>query len=192
MSLDLEINNADVVAEVTELCDKYEQALVENKVDVLKALFWESPHAMRFGVTEELYGADQISAFRDQRKINFSNRTVLRQDVLVLGRDLAIATLEFSVVVFGRPKHGRQTQVWARLGPAGWRIVSAHVTHKVVPSSGTEADYGAAAAALLGLAVDPAYRDGVARNLQAMAAIAAPLMELELPTEIEPAPVFEP
>ena len=112
--------------------------------------------------------------------------------MLALGRDIAIATLEFSVVVFGRRKHGRQTQVWARLGSAGWRVVSAHVSHKVVPSGGKEADYGAAAAALLAVEVDPAYRDGVARSLQVMATIAAPMMALKLPAEIEPAPTFDP
>ena len=192
MSSDFAINDAEVVAEVTALCEKYEKALVDNQVDVLQAFFWDSPHALRFGVTEELYGAEEISAFRARRKINFSDRTVLRQDVLALGRDIAIATLEFSVVVFGRRKHGRQTQVWARLGAAGWRIVSAQVSHKVVPSGGKEADYGAAAAALLALEVDPAYRDGVSRNLQVMATIAAPMMAFELPAEIEPAPTFDP
>jgi len=187
-----EINDAEVVAEVREVCEKYERALVENQVETLKALFWQSPHALRFGVTEELYGADEIAAFRNTRKVNFSERRVLRQDVLTLGRDIAIATLEFSVVVFGKRKHGRQTQVWARLGSAGWRIVSAHVSHKVVPSAGKEADFGEAAAAVLALAIDPNYREGVWRNLQVMAKIAEPLMAVELPPGVEPAPTFRP
>ncbi len=34
------------------------------------------------------------------------------------------------------PKHGRQSQVWVRFPDAGWKIVSAHVSHKVVPPVG--------------------------------------------------------
>lgn len=192
MSLAAQINDAEVVAEITAISDQYERALIENRVEELKALFWDSPLALRFGVTEELYGADEIAAFRDQRKINFSNRRTLRREVLTLGRDLAIVTIEFGVVVLGKHKHGRQTQIWARLGDAGWRVVSAHVSHRVEPSSGKAAEYGAAASALLEIEVDPLYRDGVARNLHDMAAIAAPLMAVELPPDVEPAPRFEP
>jgi Protein of unknown function (DUF3225)/Protein of unknown function (DUF4089) len=192
MALAGEVNDPEVVAEIREVCAKYENALIENDVDVLKELFWQSPLALRFGVAEELYGADEISAFRVNRKINFSERTTLRQDIVTFGRDLAVATLEFSVVVFGQRKHGRQTQVWARIGAAGWRVVSAHVSHKVVPSAGKEAAFGAAAAALTALNIEPVHREGVWRNLQVMAKVAEPLMAFELPPGTEPGPTFEP
>jgi hypothetical protein len=49
-----------------------------------------------------------------------------------------------------------------------------------------------AAAALLGLPIDPAHRPGVLLNLQRLAEMAALVMEFPLPDEIEPAPVFTP
>lgn len=191
MSLAARINEPEVVAEITAISDRYERALVENRVDELKALFWDSPLALRFGVTEELYGGDEISAFRAQRKINFSERRTLRRDILTLARDVAVVTIEFGVVVLGKLKHGRQTQIWVRFGDAGWRVASAHVSHRVEPNA-RHTEYGAAAATLLALHIDPLYRDGVERNLQVMAAIAGPLMAAELPPGVEPAPRFEP
>jgi ketosteroid isomerase-like protein len=187
----LEINRPEVVAEVAALCADYDRALRENDVAALQDFFWDSPHALRFGVTEELYGADEISAFRKARVVNFSDRRTLRETVVTLGGDLAVATVEFSVSVAGSPRHGRQSQVWARLPELGWRILSAHVSHKVTSASqGAFApSYAAAASALLDLPIDPAFRAGVAANLDVMAQIAAPLMALDL-SDTEPAPVF--
>ena len=194
----MQVNQEDVVAEVRARFEDYERALVANDVEALKTHFWDSPHALRFGVTEELYGADEISAFRAARKINFTDRTSLKETVVSLGRDLAVTTLEFSVVVTGvGPKHGRQSQVWVRFPDAGWKIVSAHVSHKVVPPSGEPAKreaaaFAAAAADLLHVPVDPAFKGGVAMNLEVMARLFQPLMEFELPPETEPAPRFTP
>jgi hypothetical protein len=189
-----EINDGDVVAEVAVICAAYERALVANDVEALKGFFWQSPLTLRFGASEELYGAEQIAAFRTNRKIDFSGRKVLRQDVLALGRDVAVATLEVSVSVAGKPKHGRQSQVWVRFEGIGWQIVSAHVSHRVEPAAvaSPEASLGASAAAVLGIDIDPAFRDGVWSNLATMALIAAPLMAVELPADLEPAPVFRP
>ena len=52
----LEINIPEVVAEVTEAFMRYERALIANDVGTLDALFWDSPHTLRFGVAENLYG----------------------------------------------------------------------------------------------------------------------------------------
>ena len=38
-----------------------------NDVAVLDELFWDSPHAIRYGAVENLYGFDQIKAFRAAR-----------------------------------------------------------------------------------------------------------------------------
>ncbi len=62
-----EINRADIVREVSEAFARYEAALVSNDVAVLDELFWNSPHAIRYGVTENLYGYDEIAAFRAGR-----------------------------------------------------------------------------------------------------------------------------
>lgn len=52
--------------------------------------------------------------------------------------------------------------------------------------------YADAAAAMIGLALDPAHRPGVILNLRRIAEQAALVMEFPLPQECEPAPVFVP
>ena len=68
---DLEINiQTNLSAALTELqsaFDLYEDALVNNKVDILDALFWNSPHTLRYGARENLNGYDEIKAFRAGR-----------------------------------------------------------------------------------------------------------------------------
>ncbi|WP_394730745.1 oxalurate catabolism protein HpxZ [Altererythrobacter sp. GH1-8] len=191
----MEINLPEVVAEVTALCAAYNKALIENDVEALSDFFWDSEHALRLGVAEELYGADEIRAFRKARVVNFSDRKHLRETLLTIGQDFASATLEFTVKVNGSPRHGRQSQVWARLPELGWKIVSAHVSHKVTANNraafgdGAAAAYVAAASQLLELPIDPEFRDGVVANLDVMKKIAGPLMQFDLGDE-EPAASF--
>ncbi len=186
------------MAEVEAVSDAYERALVDNDVEALTGFFWDSPHALRFGVTEELYGAEAIGEFRKARKAMFLDRKTLRREVVALGADLAMVTIEFEIVVFGNPRHGRQSQVWAQLPGVGWRVISAHVSHRVTPQTATAFNtddpgpYAAAAAALLNAPIDPAHRQGVTANLGIMARIAGPLMAIELPESVEPAPRFIP
>ena len=52
--------------------------------------------------------------------------------------------------------------------------------------------YVDAAAALIGLTLDPAHRPGVVLNLERIAQMAALVMEFPLPDETEPAPVYGP
>lgn len=52
--------------------------------------------------------------------------------------------------------------------------------------------YVDAAAALVGLPIDPAHRPGIVLNLRRIADLAALVMEFPLPDYIEAAPVFEP
>ncbi len=47
-----------------------------------------------------------------------------------------------------------------------------------------------AMAPLLGLAIEPEYRAGIATNLRATAGFAAVLLDIPVPDEAEPAPVF--
>lgn len=122
-----EVNRPDVVAELKELYPRYEQALVTNDVDTLVAMFWASPEVMRFGVAENLYGHDELEAFRKSRPAVNLARTVDRLDVVAFGADFASVTLEFSRSTPQGDVRGRQSQVWVRF-PAGWRIVSAHVS----------------------------------------------------------------
>ena len=121
----MEVNIPDVLAEVTAVCDRYEQALVSNDVAVLDELFWDSTHTLRYGATENLYGYDAIRDFRATRPSQGLARTVLKNVITTYGRDFATANLEFQRT--GSDKTGRQSQTWMRT-PQGWRVVSAHVS----------------------------------------------------------------
>ena len=121
------INDPETAAELQTLYAKYEPALMANDAETLMRMFWTSPHAMRFGVTENLYGIDEIEAFRKGRSPANLARTVRRLDIVTFGRDFVSTTLEFERTVNGKTISGRQSQVWVRF-PEGWRIVSAHVS----------------------------------------------------------------
>ena len=121
------INDPQTVAELRALYPQYEAALMANDAETLTGMFWASPHAMRFGVTENLYGIDEIEAFRKGRSPANLARTVKRLDIVTFGRDFGSVTLEFERTVDGKTTSGRQSQMWVRL-PEGWRIVSAHVS----------------------------------------------------------------
>jgi len=128
MTLELDqINRPDVVEELRALYPRYEKALVENDVNTLVEMFWASPHVMRFGVTENLYGHDELEAFRKARPSTNLVRRVTRLEIVSFGRDFASITLEFERDTPQSVVRGRQSQVWVRL-PQGWRIVSAHVS----------------------------------------------------------------
>ena len=126
------INDPAIVQEIAELYPRYEAALVNNDVDTLIALFWASPHTVRFGVTENLHGIDQIASFRRGRSPVNLARTVERLDILTFGADCAEVSLEFSRISGNTTVRGRQSQTWVRL-PEGWRIVAAHVS--LLPSA---------------------------------------------------------
>jgi hypothetical protein len=124
----MKINAPEVVAELQALYPKYEAALMSNDAETLTKMFWASTHAMRFGISENLYGIDEIEAFRKARPAVNLARTVRRLDIVAFGNDFGSVTLEFERLVNGRTISGRQSQVWVRF-PEGWRIVSAHVSN---------------------------------------------------------------
>jgi hypothetical protein len=121
------INDPEVVAELRALYSRYEEALVNNDVDTLVTMFWAVPQVMRFGVSENLYGSEELEAFRKGRPAVNLARTVIRLDIVSFGRDFASITLEFERNSVAGMVRGRQSQVWVRL-PEGWRIVQAHVS----------------------------------------------------------------
>lgn len=121
----LEINLPDVVAEVQAEFARYEKALVDNDVAELDALFWNSPHTLRYGITENLYGHDAIRAFRAARPVQGLARRLLKTVITTYGRDCATANVEFARE--GHAATGRQSQTWMRT-PQGWRVVAAHVS----------------------------------------------------------------
>lgn len=124
---DLRPNMPDVVAEIRDLFERYEQALIDRDVDVLDATFWDSPYTIRYALHENGYGFDAIHSHRVARPPGPGIKEKrIRLDILTLGRDLATVNLEFKVR--GREMIGRQSQTWVRFPEAGWKVVSAHVS----------------------------------------------------------------
>ena len=123
----MRINDPQVVAEVSAAFDRYETALLDNDVETLNALFWASPHTLRYGVWENLYGHEAIAAYRRGVPGGAPQRINGRTVITTFGRDFATVNREFQRSGSGR--HGRQSQTWARM-PEGWRIVAAHVSVK--------------------------------------------------------------
>ena len=121
----MQINLPEVLAEVSAQFERYEKALTGNDVAVLDELFWDSPHTLRYGVTENLYGIDAVRAFRAGRSAQGLARTLLKVVITTYGRDFATANVEFQRT--GNAKTGRQSQTWLRT-PQGWRVVAAHVS----------------------------------------------------------------
>jgi hypothetical protein len=120
-----QINIPEVLAEVVMQFARYEKALTSNDVAVLDELFWNSPLTLRYGATENLYGYDEIQAFRAGRPAQGLARAVLKTVVTTYGHDFATANIEYQRA--GSPRSGRQSQTWLRTAD-GWRVVAAHVS----------------------------------------------------------------
>ena len=120
-----EINLPDVLAEVTAVFARYEHALVNNLVDVLDELFWNSSRTVRYGAAENLIGIEAIRAFRAARPAVGLARHLSNTVITTYGRDYATAMTEFQRD--GSVRQGRQSQTWVRMRK-GWRVVAAHVS----------------------------------------------------------------
>jgi hypothetical protein len=122
----MQVDLPDVLAEVTAQFAAYEQALVSNDVAALDRLFRRDPRTLRYGIGENLYGYDAITAFRAARSPLGLMRKTARTVITTYGRDTAVAsTLFFRDSAPGRV--GRQMQTWVRFAE-GWKIVAAHVS----------------------------------------------------------------
>jgi len=122
----MQINLPEIVAEVEAAFARYEAALVGNDVATLGALFWRSPHTIRYGIGENLYGAEEIAAFRAARSPVGLARRLSRTVITTYGTDFATACTLFARDTMPG-KIGRQMQTWVRT-PDGWRVVAAHVS----------------------------------------------------------------
>jgi hypothetical protein len=130
----MEIDLPEVVAEVKAAFDRYEKALTTNDLSVLNALFRDDPRTIRYGIGENLYGYDEIKAFRGARLPVGLMRMISRTVITTYGRDYATASTLFRrETVPG--KIGRQMQTWVRF-PDGWHVVAAHVSLIDEPKSG--------------------------------------------------------
>ena len=122
----MEIDLADVKAEVEAAFAAYERALVANDVAALDRFFLASPTTIRYGVAENLYGHAEIAAFRAARSPQGLARTLARTVITTFGRDFAIAATLFRRAT-APGKLGRQMQTWVRTTD-GWRVAAAHVS----------------------------------------------------------------
>ena len=120
----MRIDDPAVIAEARAVLDRYEDALMNNRTEVLDEIFWTDPRTVRFGITEILYGHDAIRAFRASVK-NYAQRIQRKVHITAFGPDVACTHLEYERV--GTGLIGRETKIMARL-PEGWRVVSAHVS----------------------------------------------------------------
>ena len=124
---DLTPNIPEVVAEVRELFERYEQALIDKDVDGAgRHLLGQPPHHPLRAARERLRlrrdprlprGAAAGPGIKERR---------IRLEILTLGRDLATVNLEFKVR--GRELIGRQSQTWVRFPDLGWKVIAAHVS----------------------------------------------------------------
>ena len=133
---DMEVDLPDVLAEVTGQFARYEAALVGNDVTVLDELFRADARTLRYGIGENLYGYDAITAFRAARSPAGLMRRTENTVITTYGRDTAVAsTLFYRESTPGRV--GRQMQTWVRF-PEGWKIVAAHVS--IIDEPGSSKD----------------------------------------------------
>ncbi|WP_264289494.1 oxalurate catabolism protein HpxZ [Duffyella gerundensis] len=119
------INQPEVLASVTAAFQRYEQALVSNDVAVLDELFWHDARTVRLGTGENLYGIEEIRAFRQTRPAAGLARTLRNTVITTFGDDFAVCSTEFTRA--GSDRIGRQQQSWVRMAD-GWRIVAAQVS----------------------------------------------------------------
>lgn len=109
---------------------RYEAALVSNDVATLNELFWNHPATIRYGIGENLYGYEEIKAFRSARPAVGLQRDLERTVITTFGTSMATASTLFRR---GPDRIGRQMQTWM-LTPDGWRVVAAHVS--LIPADG--------------------------------------------------------
>jgi len=122
----MDIDLPEVVAEVRAAFERYEQALAANDVAALDAMFHDDPRTIRYGGAENLYGYQEIEAFRAARSAIGLARTLSKTVITTYGRDHAVASTLFRRVA-APGKIGRQMQSWVRFAQ-GWRVVAAHVS----------------------------------------------------------------
>jgi len=129
----MEVDLPDVVAEVREVFERYEKTLVTSDVAALNSMFRNDERTTRYGVGENLYGHNEVAAFRVARSPINLERTRDRVVITICGRDFAVASTHFRRDSLPG-KIGRQMQTWVRFSE-GWPVVAAHVSIIEAPKS---------------------------------------------------------
>ncbi|WP_341678591.1 oxalurate catabolism protein HpxZ [Niveibacterium sp. SC-1] len=124
-----QIDLPQVRDELKSVSDQYEAALVGNDPATLDRMFHRAPQTLRYGLADEQYGFDAVSAFRAALPQQSPPRRIVREAIATYGADLGTVNIEFRYVA--QAGGGRQSQTWVRTdeeGFGGWRIVAAHVS----------------------------------------------------------------
>jgi ketosteroid isomerase-like protein len=121
----LDVNRPEVVAQVRQVFTDYEAALVAGDNERLVEAFWDSPALVRFGLADRQAGAEPLRQWRMTQPPVAPGRRLSETTVATFGTDFAVVTTLFDYP--DTAGTGRQSQTWVRT-PAGWRIVSAHVS----------------------------------------------------------------
>lgn len=130
----MKLNRPEVVAEVRAAFERYEKALVDRDLAVLRECFRDSDDVVHFGVDDAQRGAVELAQWRtDQPPLPFG-RSLLSTLITTFGRKSAVVSTFFSYP--GRAFMGRQSQTWIKT-PVGWRIVHAHVSEVPNTSDGS-------------------------------------------------------
>lgn len=118
------LDDPATVAEVRDAFERYEAALLANDGATLDAMFVQSPHTVRYGVSEIQHGIDEIRQFRAAQRP--FTRSLDRLVIRTYGHDVATAA-----TLFHRPDFpgqvGRQMQTWIKQD-GRWRVAAAHVS----------------------------------------------------------------
>jgi hypothetical protein len=160
----MQVDLPEVMAEVREAFERYEQALVANDVAALDAMFRTDERTIRYGVAENLYGYKEVAAFRAARSPINLMRTRSRTVITTYGRDFAVVSTLFHRQTLPG-KVGRQMQTWVRFED-GWRVVAAHVSIIGRPLPPLEPLSAVALAGTVELVVVGAHLSGLTLNHQ--------------------------
>ena len=129
----MEVDRPDVLAEVTEQFQRYEQALTDGGAQTIVGFFAEG--AVRFGVADHQVGLAEQLSWRAAQPALPAGRRLHDTRIVGYGADVAVVTTFFSYP--GSLLAGRQSQTWVRL-PVGWRIVTAHVSQAAFAAVDTD------------------------------------------------------
>ncbi|GIG93216.1 AtzH-like domain-containing protein [Plantactinospora endophytica] len=121
----MDVDRPEVVAEVAAEFAGYEAALVAGNVDAIVGYFWASTRTVRFGIADHQIGIEEQRRWRSAQPPLPLGRRLHGTLITTFGTDTAVVNTFFDYP--DGAATGRQTQTWVRL-PAGWRIVSAHVS----------------------------------------------------------------
>jgi ketosteroid isomerase-like protein len=121
----MDVDDAEVVAQVWAAFLAYEQALVAHDVDALNDCFWRDPRAVRHGLEGTQRGFEEIASWRRITDPVPAGRTLHDTVLTTFGPDVAVVDTKFTSP--GRDVTGRQSQVWVRVD-GRWLIARAHVS----------------------------------------------------------------